>query len=65
MNHNPKKNHEGYDDPAAYAAMKKIEREEERFNKLLHMIRDLCELSGFKILDRIVLEDKRTGRIWR
>ena len=65
MNHNPKKNHEGYDDPAAYMAMKKIEKETDRFNKLFHMIRDLCELAGFRIVGRIVLEDKRTGKIWR
>lgn len=66
MSHkNPKKNFEGYDDPSAYEAICKVEKETERFNRLFHMIRDLCDLAGFRILNRIVLEDKRTGKIWR
>lgn len=56
---------EGYSDPTAYEALKNMEQEEERFHKLLDTIFALCELSDFHIEERIVIKDKRTGRIWR
>lgn len=65
MNDNPKKNSEGYSDPTAYEAIKNVNDDDERFHKLLHSIRDICDLSGFAIEGRIVLKDKRTGRTWR
>ena len=40
-------------------------QEDARFHRLLDMIFYLCELAGFRIEGRIVLTDKRTGRIWR
>lgn len=60
-----RKNAEGYPDPTAYEAIKNIEKEEARFHKLLHTIFNICELSDFRIEGRIVLVDKKTGRIWR
>lgn len=60
-----KKNAEGYSDPTAYAALKHISDEDARFHKLLHMLFDICELSGFEIEGRIVLVDKQTGKVWR
>ena len=60
-----RKNAEGYSDPTAYEALRNIEQEEERFHKLLDTIFTLCELSDFHIEERIVIKDKRTGRIWR
>ena len=50
---------------AAYEALRNIEQEEDRFHKLLDTIFTLCELSDFHIEERIVIKDKRTGRIWR
>ena len=38
---------------------------EARFRKLLSTIFYLCDLAGFKIEERIVLTDKRTGKTWR
>lgn len=60
-----RKNAEGYSDPTACEALRNIEQEEERFHKLLDTIFTLCELSDFHIEERIVIKDKRTGRIWR
>ena len=60
-----RRNAEGYFDPTAYAGMKNMEKEDERFHKLLHTIFYLCELAGFDIEGRIVLVDKKTGRVWR
>lgn len=60
-----RRNAEGYSDPTVYEALKNMEQEEERFHKLLDTIFALCELSDFHIEERIVIKDKRTGRIWR
>lgn len=64
----PRKNSEGYMDMTPYEATRKIDRErreEERFNKLLRTIFYICDLAGFRICGRIVLEDVRTGRVWK
>lgn len=61
-----KRNGSGYMDPTAYQAIKHIDGEEEdRFRKLLGTIFYICELAGFHIEGRIVLRDKRTGRVWK
>ena len=60
-----RKNHEGYDDPTAYEAIKHLEAEYERHRKLIGCILRICELSGFKVEEHIVLRDLRTGKIWR
>ena len=62
---NLRKNSEGYLDPAAYQAIKHMEKEEERFHKLLHTIFYLCELAGFEVEGRITFVDKKSGRVWR
>lgn len=61
---NPKFNASGCKDMTAYEAIKSIESEK-RFNKLLAQIFRLCELYGFHLEGRIVLRDKKTGKIWR
>ena len=61
-----RKNAEGYSDPTAYEALRKIERgDDERFRKLLDTIFTICDLSGFHIEERIVIKDKKTGKVWR
>lgn len=61
---NPKFNASGCKDTTAYEAIKNIESEK-RFNKLLAKIFRLCELYGFHLEGRVVLRDKKTGKIWR
>lgn len=39
--------------------------ETRRVNSLLHVIFKICELSGFWVEERIVLKDRKTGKIWR
>lgn len=60
-----KKNAEGYPDPTAYKAIKKITGEETRYKTLIRSILDICSIAGFRIKGRIVLVDKRTGKVWR
>lgn len=67
------RNGSGYVDPTFYKAVKNKEKSETRYpdlelarlHKLLNLIFDLCELSDFHVEERIVLKDKRTGRIYR
>ena len=65
MEQSDRKNSEGYSDPTAYQAMMNLEIEELRFKKLLRSIKDVCDLADFEIEGRVVLIDKRSGRIWR
>lgn len=60
-----RKNSEGYSDPTAHQAMMNLEIEELRFRKLLRSIKDVCDLADFEIEGRVVLIDKRSGRVWR
>ena len=62
--YNSNKNHEGYSDPTASEALKNIDSEK-RVKKLLKMIFELCELSGFRLQGRITLVDKRTNKVWK
>lgn len=70
VNDDMRKNSEGYSDPTVYNALKNIEKDiekdgDERFHKLLDAIFTICELSWFHIEERIIVKDKKTGRIWR
>lgn len=60
-----KRNGEGYHDPTAHEALKNIENDDARFQKLLTLIFSACDLAGFRIEGRIVLEDLRTGKVYR
>ena len=60
-----KTNQYGYPDPTAYKAIKSIEDENDRLNKIIWVIRSICELAGYNVEERIVLRDLKTGKIWR
>ena len=62
---NSRKNSERYSDPTAFEALRNIDKEDERFHRLLHTLFYICELADFQIEGRIVLIDKQTGRVWR
>ena len=61
---NPKYNASGCKDLTTYQALKNIE-DEDRVNKLLATIFYIVNLAGFHVEGRIVLRDKRSGKIWR
>ena len=60
-----KYNESHYLDLTAYDAIKNIEKEDERFNKVLHILKSICDIADFSIENRIILKDNKTGRIWR
>ena len=63
------RNASGYIDPTAYEAIKRADAEVNadtwRFHELLDTIFSMCELADFELVERIILKDKRTGKIWR
>lgn len=51
-----RKNAEGYQEQ---------NKDDARFHQLLNTLFSLCELADFHIEGRVVLKDKRTGKVWR
>lgn len=76
-NNDIRKNGSVVEDPTAYETIKKVDGESKkndrsrgdddykRFNDLLDVIFTICELSDFHIEERIVVKDKKTGKVWR
>lgn len=58
-------NGSGCKDPTACEAIGKTDKELKKLNKLLDCLRHICDLAGFEIEGRIVLKNKKTGKIWR
>lgn len=63
--HWAKRNGEGYSDPTACEAIKNIESDNARLQKLLTAIFSICDLAGFRVQGRIVFEDIKTGKVYR
>jgi len=69
MEYGPHKNAEGYADPTAYHAIKRVTQEENeldaKVNQLIKVLKFIIAESGFDLLARIELRDKKTGRCFR
>lgn len=69
MADNPRRNSEGYYDPTAYMGLKPIIDEENAFerevNMLVKVLKYIISKSGFELVSRIELRDKKTGRTFR
>lgn len=57
-------NNEGYADPTAYQAMKNI-KNDNRANELVSVLKWIANKCGFEFADKILLRDKRTGKIYK
>ncbi len=64
-----RKNGEGYNDPTAYAALSKIQREEielqRRVSEVINVLKYVIDKSGFELMARIEIRDKKTGKEFR
>lgn len=69
MEQKPTRNAEGYPDPTAYHAIKRVTQEENeldaKVNLLIKVLKFIISESGFELLARIELRDKKTGRCFR
>lgn len=69
MADNPKCNSEGYYDPTAYYGLRPIIKEESALerevNTLIKVLKYIISKSGFELVSRIELRDKKTGRVFK
>lgn len=61
----PWENNSGCKDPTAYAATRPISDEEQRVYDLVKVLKYIIRLSGFDLLNRIELRERRSGRMYR
>lgn len=68
-NKDPRKNSEGYSDPTAYLGLKPIIEEENALerevNTLIKVLKYIIKNSGFELVSRIEIRDKKTGRVFK
>lgn len=68
-NKNPFLNASGHPDPTAYYGMKSVVQADEalegKVNFLIKVLKFIIAESGFELLARIELRDKKTGRCFR
>ena len=66
---NPRCNNEGYADPTPYEALRNIDKANEalddKVNFLFKVIRFIASEAGFEILNRIEVQDRHTGKIFK
>lgn len=60
-----KVNGSGCPDPTAEAAIRHYDAEKKRLDDLIQHIHYVARLAGFTVEGRIVLKDKRSGKVWR
>ena len=59
--HNPS----GAADATRTQAEENILKDEKRISDLVHVLRYVADNAGFEIMGRVVLIDKRTGRVYK
>ncbi len=69
MADNPRRNSEGYYDPTAYAGMRPIIEAENALqgevNALIKVLKYIIDKSGFDLVSRIEIRDRKTGKTFR
>lgn len=65
-------NDSGCPDPTAYEAMKRIQKEERMVNRVdedahtvITTIKNILDLAGFELVERIQIRHKKTGKYYR
>lgn len=71
-NGKPWLNSSGCFDPTAYEAMKRVQNEEKKLNYVdndAHLvvttIKNILDLSGFELVERIQIRHKKTGKFYK
>ncbi|MCC0638369.1 hypothetical protein [Clostridioides sp. ES-S-0001-02] len=62
---NLKYNKSGYIDNTAYKAINKVDEEKQKANIVIKLIKDTARIAGFEIINRIELENKNSGSIYK
>jgi hypothetical protein len=71
-NGKPWLNDSGCPDPTSYKVMKQIQMEEKRLNRVdvdahtvVTTIKNILELSGFELVERVQIRHKKSGKVYR
>ena len=71
-NGKPWLNNSGCPDPTAYEAIKRIQMEEKRLNQtdenvrlVITTIKNILDLSGFELVERIQIRHKKSGKVYK
>jgi hypothetical protein len=71
-NGKPWLNNSGCPDPTAYKALNNIQAEEKRLNQtdenvrlVITTIKNILDLSGFELVERIQIRHKKSGKIYK
>lgn len=63
------KNQDGYKDPTAFQAIKQVIKEEETEEKqlatLVFVLKYIINMTGFELIGRIELKNKKSGRVYK
>lgn len=62
---NPFYNSEGYPNPTAFGVIQEENELEKKTNFLIKVLKFIINESGFELLNRIEIRDKKTGRVFR
>ena len=65
MTPKPWENKSGCKDPTAYSVEKTILEDEQRKDELIWVIKKIIRWSGFELMNRIELRDRKSGRFFR
>ncbi|HBF0595640.1 TPA: hypothetical protein KNN84_003688 [Clostridioides difficile] len=60
-----RRNKSGYLDSTAYEAIRKIDKEKQKVNALIELIKKMAKIAGFEIVGRIELRNKKTGVLYK
>lgn len=58
------RNSEGYVDPTAHQAVVNMDTDK-RANELVHVLKYIIRHSGFELVERLQIRDKKTGRVYK
>ena len=47
-----------------YTSSEKEEYEKKRHSRLVNTLLYICRIAGFEVVERIVLRDVKSGRVW-
>lgn len=61
----PWENKSGCKDPTAYAVEKAMTDEEMRLAELVLVLKRIIKWSGFELMNRIELRDRKSGRVFK
>lgn len=60
-----KHNGSGYVDGTAFQAIKSADQQPEELNALIKVLKYIIHLSGYEVVGRLSLKDRKSGKVYR